>query len=585
MKDDGRMAVRGGILNIRKYWPIAARLLVDSISWIAAVPVAYYLRFDGALNQVPLRNAVSFGILTAIISGTFGSVFSLYKRKYRIGSLDEVVVLSVVSGLTTTIFLAVRTLFHLNQMPRLVPVMTGLIASLLMASTRIIFRSELSRYLLRNHLGVPTLIYGAGISGRQIIEQMVAKRQLYSPIGFIEDDLAKKNFSYLGIKVLGTGKNLESLIQKMQPEILVVAISNVSSKQLALMQAICHRYSVSLKVIPSPLDIQSDFVSLETISDITEEDLLGRHEVTVDEESISKLLRGKCVLVTGAGGSIGSEIVRQCIQFGPTAVYMLDRDETALLNLELSIDGTGTLMDSRILLSDIRDFSSILGIFEKIKPDIVFHAAALKHLPLLERFPAEAQKTNIEGTKNVLLAAKSIDCKVFVNISTDKAADPISSLGYSKLTTERLTSGISKSLNVSNISKYLSVRFGNVIGSSGSVLPTFRAQIKRGGPVTVTDPNITRYFMTVKEAVRLVLQSAVIGESGETLILDMGGPIKILEVAKRLIAASGKRIEIVFTGLRPGEKLHETLFSLGEQSAPTSHPLITKTSVQPLSIE
>jgi len=523
--------------------------------------------------------------MVAFLSLTMGVVFSLYRGKYRIGSLDEMVALGFVSVITTTLFLLFRVAFQVHDLPRLVPVIAGMLSTTFLVATRVVFRTELSRYFQRHLSGSPTLIYGAGITGRQIVEQMIENNSSYAPIGFIEDDQAKRNFTYLGVRVLGSGENLEEVIQKESPKILIVAISNVSSTWLFKIQQICQYHSIVLKVIPSPLEIESEYVDLERITDISEEDLLGRHEVNVDLVKISKLISQKCVLVTGAGGSIGSEIVRQCIQFGPSNIYMLDRDETALLNLQLSIDGAGSLMDSRIILCDIRDSQKIQDIFTAIRPNIVFHAAALKHLPLLERFPDEADKTNVAGTRNVLLAARSINCEVFVNISTDKAADPISSLGKSKLLTERLTAGISKDLGKKQEGKYLSVRFGNVIGSNGSVLPTFRSQIQRGGPLTVTDPNITRFFMTVKEAVRLVLQSAVIGEPGETLILDMGEPVRILDVAKRLISASGKRIEIVFTGIRPGEKLHETLFSADEEALPTSHPQITRTSVLPMSIE
>ena len=321
----------------------------------------------------------------------------------------------------------------------------------------------------------------------------------------------------------------------------------------------------------------SGAVSLTDISEISEEDLLGRRAIGSDDSEISKFIRGKRVLVTGAGGSIGSEIVRQIDRYGPASLAMLDRDETALLNLQLSMDGTGLLTHDGLILGDIRDVDRVNQIFSEVRPEIVFHAAALKHLTTLERFPEEAYKTNVLGTQNILQASLSYGVTTFVNISTDKAVDPTSELGKSKLITERLTAGIS-----SVDQRYISVRFGNVIGSNGSFLHTFRQQIKLGGPVTITHPEVTRYFMTVSEAVHLVLQSAIIGEHGETLILDMGEPVRISDIARHMIEVSKREIDIVYTGLRPGEKLHEKLVAPSETVEIREHPSIMHTRVEPL---
>ena len=317
------------------------------------------------------------------------------------------------------------------------------------------------------------------------------------------------------------------------------------------------------------------------ISEVSDVDLLGRRPVAVDEPAIWTLLKGKRLLITGAGGSIGSELARQVHRYQPSFVGLLDRDESALHSVQLSIDGQGLLQTDNLVLGDIRDAEWMLRTMMDIRPEIVFHAAALKHLPLLERFPDEAYKTNVLGTRNVLLAAKSSGVSTFVNISTDKAADPSSVLGKSKLLTEQLTAGMS----VSGERKFLSVRFGNVLGSRGSVLETFRFQIAKGGPVTVTDPYATRYFMTIPEAVHLVLQSTVIGQHGETLILDMGEPVNIASVAQFLIEKSGRKIDIVFTGLRPGEKLTEVLTSHQEEAERRSHPLVLHTRVEPKSLD
>ncbi|HAY68787.1 MAG TPA: polysaccharide biosynthesis protein, partial [Acidimicrobiaceae bacterium] len=299
-------------------------------------------------------------------------------------------------------------------------------------------------------------------------------------------------------------------------------------------------------------------------------DLLGRDEVEVDLTSISNYLEGKVVLVTGAGGSIGSELCRQIVRHKPERLVMVDRDETALQGVELSIDGHGLLNNDNLVLADIRDRDRVFEVFAQHRPSIVFHAAALKHLPLLEAHPREGLLTNVFGSKNVLDAASSIAVDHFVNISTDKAANPTSVLGTTKRLAEALT--VETGRNASG--DYISVRFGNVIGSRGSVLPAFEAQITAGSPVTVTHPDITRYFMSIPEASRLVLQAGAIGSSGETLILDMGEPVKILDLAKKLIRHHKSDVEIVITGLRPNEKIHEELGHEGEVLETKNHKRI-----------
>jgi dTDP-glucose 4,6-dehydratase len=354
-----------------------------------------------------------------------------------------------------------------------------------------------------------------------------------------------------------------------------VAIAGIGSKQLLEIDRRCKALNVTLRVIPTTSEIIGGAIKLGDISDVTEEDLLGRRQIHTDEAGILEMLKGKRILITGAGGSIGSELARQVHRYQPEFVGILDRDESAIHATQLSIDGQGLLDSDTLILADIRDRDWIRKIMKSIKPDIVFHAAALKHLPLLERYPDEGHKTNVIGTQNILEAAQECNVHVFINISTDKAADPSCVLGRTKLMTEQMTASVQSS----NGDRYLSVRFGNVLGSRGSVLTAFRHQIANGGPVTVTDPEVTRYFMTIPEAVHLVLQAAVIGEHTETLILDMGEPIKIDDVAKHMIEKSGRDISIVYTGLRPGEKSAEVLFATTEVAVTKSHPLIFHTTV------
>jgi FlaA1/EpsC-like NDP-sugar epimerase len=320
-------------------------------------------------------------------------------------------------------------------------------------------------------------------------------------------------------------------------------------------------------------------VGVADIRAVTVADLLGRHEIAIDLPSIAGYLTGRRVLVTGAGGSIGSELCRQVHNLAPAELIMVDRDESALHAVQLSIEGRALLDTPNLVLLDIRDQPRLARLFAERRPEVVFHAAALKHQPLLERHPGEAVKTNIWGTLSVLDVAAATGVDRFVNISTDKAADPCSVLGYSKRIAERLTAHVASETE----GTYLSVRFGNVLGSRGSMLGTFQAQIASGGPITVTHPEVTRYFMTVEEAVQLVIQAGAIGRDGEALVLDMGQPVAIADVARRLAELAERPVEIIYTGLRPGEKLHEILLGTDEEDVRPVHHLVSHVEVPALS--
>jgi dTDP-glucose 4,6-dehydratase len=371
------------------------------------------------------------------------------------------------------------------------------------------------------------------------------------------------------------------LIADTRPDIILVAITSANAELLQDLDTICTETGTRLQVIPTASQLVKDQLSLGDITDVTDEELMGRRSYVTDETSIRKMIMNMTVLVTGAGGSIGSELATQLAGYQPKRLLLLDRDESALHSVQLRLDGTGNLASSNLLLVDIRDGATIFELFQSMKPDIVFHAAALKHLPLLERFPHEAWKTNVVGTSNVLRAALDSGTEIFVNVSTDKAAEPASTLGHSKLITERMTAGVSPDAS----RRFMSVRFGNVLGSRGSVIATFQHQIRQGGPVTITHPEITRYLMTTREAVNLVLQAAVVGRPGETLVLDMGRPVRILDVARKLISKAGKDVDIVYTGLRKGEKLHEKLIADSEKSLQQVHPSISHICVDPLPLD
>jgi len=547
----------------------------DLASWSIAVPLAILLRYDLAAPPQLVPIAFIAGFAAGLLHVILGSLFHLYRGRYVLGSFDEVFGVGVTTLAVGFVGTFILLLTPGSIFPRSSFVIASGIAAASMLGARFAWRASRQQSAL-HRAGTRTLIYGAGDAGSQIVNLMISdKTGRFQPIGFIDDDPTKRHLRRSGIRVLGTQGNLEDLIETLDIQTLLVAIAGIEAAALLDLDRRCKPLGVQVQVIPTASEIVGGAVRLGDISEVTEEDLLGRRPIQTDEGQITDFIHGKCVLITGAGGSIGSELSRQLKRYAPARLVLLDRDESALHAVQLSLDGSGTLTSRDLVLADIRDAERIREIFQEVQPEIVFHAAALKHLPLLERYPEEAYKTNVQGTLNVLKAASANEVSVFVNVSTDKAADPTSTLGRSKLVTEQLTAAVAASTD----RKFVSVRFGNVLGSRGSVIETFRYQIQNGGPITVTDARVTRYFMTVREAVHLILQASVLGASGETLILDMGKPIAIVDVARYMIERSGRSIEIEFTGLRPGEKLEEVLVSTSENTVRREHPLISHTQV------
>lgn len=563
--------------NRFKIYEKVKRVALMNIFWLCAVLIATILRFDGDFPSKILDQIIILGLIGGSLNIIVNDIFAKNLANYRVASLEEVFALSVSTSITTLILTLNLLIFSYPLLPRSIPLLTGLLALLIQFFSRLVINRKTYKNLFLNSTGSETLIYGAGITGRQVAEQMLLKSDEYKPVGFLDDDPLKKNLKIFGRKIFGDINQLEQIVIKYDLKVFVIAFSGVELRQLADLKKRCQNLSVALKIIPNPFEIMSRNLQLGDLATVSEEDLLGRRPIRPDESAIASFLSKKKILVTGAGGSIGSEIARQINRINPDGLFLLDRDENALLSLQLLLIGDGLLANQNLILADIRDSVRIFEVVNELKPDIVFHAAALKHLAILERFPDEAFKTNVMGTQNLISSALKSDVKYFVNISTDKAADPISELGKTKLITERHISAISDPDK-----KYISVRFGNVVGSNGSFLNTFRHQIAAGGPVKVTHPETTRYFMTVGEAVHLVLHSTLVGESGETLILDMGNPVSIDTVAKNMIEASGKEIKIVYTGLRNGEKLHERLVGVNEITYRGKHKDIMHTRVAPL---
>src|SRR5699024_8604612 len=368
-----------------------------------------------------------------------------------------------------------------------------------------LWRLAITRPRPNQHVIVPTkvLIMGAGAGGRELVRSMQRDtRQRWQPVAFLDDDPRKKHFRYQGVRVRGTSESMERAARRHGVKTIIIAMPSVKSEQIKRIYELARAANLEVKILPG-VDELLDGVQHTDVRDLQPEDLLGRHQVDTDLEQIAEFLQGRRVMVTGAGGSIGSELCRQIFRFSPSSLIMLDRDESALHSLLLSLHGPAGLDLPSGVLAKIRDEQRIREVFDRQRPGVVFHAAALKHVNMLEKFPGEAVKTNVPGTHNVLAAAAESGVRVFVNISTDKAADPQNVLGCTKRLAEGLTAGFANSTR----GTYVSVRFGNVLGTRGSVLRTFTKQIENGGPVTVTDPNVTRFFMTVGEAVQLVLQA------------------------------------------------------------------------------
>jgi FlaA1/EpsC-like NDP-sugar epimerase len=552
------------------------RIGLESSIWILSSIIASFIVYDGIIPNDRYIDVVNLGFLGSFVYFLSNILFAVYKTQLIKASFEETIKIGLSIVTTTTIVFVIVILFEFPNLPKLTAILFGLVSLVMQLNLRILISGRLNKRLFSQTAGIKILIYGSGISGQQIVDQMLHETASYDPIGFLDDNYNKRNFMYKGRRVLGSIDSLEEVVKNRRPKILVVAISNISASSLIKLEQRCQVLKIPIRIIPNALEFITSNLKLSDILELSIEEILGRHQISFEMKDLVQFFSDKRILITGAGGSIGSEIAKQISSINISNLFLLDRDENSLLHLCLSINGDGLFNNNNLVLCDIRDSVFVSKVIRDLKPDVVFHAAALKHLVLLEKFPDEAYKTNVVATKNLIDCCLENNVKYFINISTDKAADPISQLGKSKYICERIISGINK------IDKnYISVRFGNVVGSNGSFLNTFRQQISNGGPVTVTHCEVSRYFMTIEEAVYLVLKSILVGKCGETLILNMGEPIKINEVAKKMIADSGKNIEIKYTGLRPGEKMNEILIGKNETTYHGENMNIFHTKVPP----
>ncbi|SCL24488.1 NDP-sugar epimerase, includes UDP-GlcNAc-inverting 4,6-dehydratase FlaA1 and capsular polysaccharide biosynthesis protein EpsC [Micromonospora pallida] len=552
-------------------------LTLDVLAWVAGFMAAAWTRFEFDLTAWHAVLVLASALVCAVVHTGISQLWLTVAGRHPVGSADEARCLAATVTLAVTAMLASLLPMTERPVPATTPLVGGAVALLVMVSARAGYRHHRDR---RDRPGQPAsraLVYGVDAASERLVRALLGDpRSRYLPVGLLDDDPDRRLLRLHGLRVLGGRADIQQVVRRTRATTVIFSMAGTDADLLRDVRSRTLETGAAFKVLPPVRELLERPVAVTDVRDLQLTDLLGRAHRAAELTVEGSGLAGRRVLVTGAGGSIGAELCRQIARYGPGELMMLDRDESALHALQMSLYGRALLDGPELILADIRDAEGIARIVADRQPDVVFHAAALKHLTLLQRHPGEAVKTNVLGTLNVLEACR--DVARFVNISTDKAARPASVLGYSKRVTERLTAHYAQRLDAA----FLSVRFGNVLSSRGSVLNAFRAQIEAGQPITVTHPDVTRYFMTVHEAVHLVLQAARIGRGGEALVLDMGEPVRIADVARRLAAEAPHPAEIVFTGLRPGEKLHEDLFGPGEVDSRPLHPLVSHVPVPAL---
>lgn len=550
------------------------------------------VRYDFDMGQVNFRGMFVCSGIALLVFLVCGPL-AVYRGRYRRGSTDQFAAIAGTVALGIGLMWVAEFVFARQLLiPTSVPIAAGAIMVVVKSLENWVRRNLRHRTLSTSSSSRPTIIVGAGSQGMLALD-MIAEdpRNEFAAIGILDDDPSKRHLRYNGIRVIGSVTDIAGQVDRTGASVVIIAISDLPPEDLQRIASNLDSRPVEIKIMPKlavsdynrpePDSLGVADLRHRNFRDVSLEDLIGRQPITTNVEDISSAITDRVVLVTGAGGSIGSQLCKQVSRFAPARLVMTDRDESGLHATQLGLEGSALLTSEDLVLGDLRDTAFIAALVAEVKPDIIFHAAALKHLTFLERFPEQAVRTNVGASLDLLDAAVSNDVESFVHISTDKAAGATSVLGRTKFSIERAVASVAADSG----RKYMSVRFGNVLGSRGSVLETFVAQVAAGDPVTVTDPEVTRYFMTADEACELVLQAAAIGRPGETLVLDMGKPIKIDDLAKRVIALSGRPdARIVYTGLRPGEKLTEALLSPDEVDIRPTHPLITQVPIAPIDL-
>lgn len=555
-------------------------LAVDILITILSLAAAFFIRFEFSFPPDFERRFLFWLPVVILVKIAMMLAFRLYAITWTFVGIKELISSFQATFVASVGIFLVNSVVRLTMegyaLPRSVILLDFILTFLLVAGFRVSKRLYLE-VIKEQKLGTRTLIVGAGPTGERLVREFIRSADNdYYPAALVDDDKAKVGTRIHGVLVAGTLDEIEKVVEKYKPRVAIIAITTAKHIKIQeIFEKLLAAGIKDIKVVPHITQLPNRSLSVKDIQDIRIEDLLYRDPVTIDESSVRKFIESKVVMVTGGAGSIGSEIVRQAFRYHPKKVIIFEIDETEVFNLMLKLKSETDLATQVVpFIGDVRRADSLEKAFTTYKPDVVFHAAAYKHVPMMEMFPGEALGTNILGTYT--LASKAIEhgVKVFVNISTDKAVNPTSIMGASK----RMAEIICTTLNRKNGTRFVSLRFGNVLGSRGSVIPIFLDQIKQGGPVTVTHRDVERYFMTIPEAVTLVFQAASMGKGGEVFVLDMGKPIRILKMAEDLIKLNGMEpyddIKITFVGLRPGEKMFEELLTAEEGTDSTEHKKI-----------
>ncbi len=560
--------------------------LLDLILLPAAAVMAFVLRLDAKGLEVYASGILLFVAVTVPVKLVTFYLMGLYRHVWRYASVDELLRIALATGVSELvtiglIFGIALQLFGIQAFPRSIPFIDGLLTLLVVGAPRFAVRmaeQRRERVRRRTHLrqgSKQVLVMGAGSAGAMIVKEMRANPQLgLVPVGLLDDDGAKHGLRIHGVPVLGGRDLIPALVEGVGVAEVIIAMPTAPGSAIRDILKICSQAGVPARTIPGLYDILSGQVSVNQIRNVDIEDLLRREPIQTDTSAVEDMLRGCRVLVTGAGGSIGSELCRQIALCEPAALILLGHGENSIFEMANELRQLWPKLPIKEVIADVRDLGRLRQVFAAYEPEIIFHAAAHKHVPLMELNAVEAVTNNVQGTANLLRLAEAYHVGRFVFISTDKAVNPSSVMGATKRVAEFLVHAAAQR----DGTPYVSVRFGNVLGSRGSVVPVFRRQIARGGPVTVTHPEVRRYFMTIPEAVQLVLQASSLGRGGEVFLLDMGEPVRIVDLARDLIGLSGlevgRDVDIVYTGLRPGEKLFEEILVDGEEYVPTQHAKI-----------
>ncbi|RKF44740.1 hypothetical protein BCY92_17020 [Bacillus wiedmannii] len=538
--------------------------LLDSFIVLTAVYLSYWFVHPNVLSKIPTTVIIS-SITLLCSHHIFAAIYKLYNKAWEYASIGELKQIFKAITLSIIVTAIVQQIINHDIYVRILAI-AWMLHLLLIGGSRFVWRMFRDTYITKAAGKKRTLIIGAGSAGTMVVRQLQHNREadLY-PIAFVDDDRNKQKLEIYNVPVVGTTNYLQEIVEDNDIEHIIIAIPSLNRNQINEIFEKCRKTKAKTQIVPMLEDLLDGTVSVNEVRDVQVEDLLGREPIQLDDAGIGEKITGKTILVTGAGGSIGSEICRQVMKYKPSEIVLLGHGENSIYNIEMEMRVTyKDTVEIRTEIADVQDRNKIFEIIDKHRPYIVYHAAAHKHVPLMERNPEEAVKNNIFGTKNVAEAADTFKVNTFVMVSTDKAVNPTNVMGATKRFAEMLVQHLAA---VSVNTKFVAVRFGNVLGSRGSVIPLFKKQIQKGGPVTVTHPDMIRYFMTIPEASRLVIQAGTLAKGGELFVLDMGEPVKIVDLARNLITLSGYSIEeigIEFTGLRPGEKMYEELLNEGE---------------------